>query len=235
MLQFARDTGIILAADVATLDDARRLAAICAQEEAVVAIKVGLSLALGHGLPEVVRAVRAFTAAPIIYDHQKAATDIPATGKLLARVCHEAGVDAVILFPQAGPASLEGFVTAVTEERMTPIVGLMMTHPAYLQSEGGYLADDSPEKIYQLARELGVTTFVLPGTKLSFVARFSKDLLGLAQATIMMPGIGSQGGDLRQALDAARPHRRYAIIGSHIYRAPNPAAALRKFALETLK
>ncbi len=100
-----------MAADVPTLDDLRRLAQTCAEHPEVVGVKVGFMLGLIYGLPAVVEAVKAVSNLPVIYDHQKAGTDIPQMGKPFARVCRDAGVAGVIFFPQAGPKTLEGFVT----------------------------------------------------------------------------------------------------------------------------
>jgi orotidine-5'-phosphate decarboxylase len=154
-------------------------------------------------------------------------------GKPFAKVCRDAGVRGVIFFPQAGPKTLEGFVTAAFDAGLTPIVGLVMTHDAYLESEGGYIVDEAPERMAETAVKLGVTDFVLPGTKPEVVKRFAAGALsGVKAASIMMPGIGSQGGSLATAFDAARPHRRFAIIGSAVYGAKDPRAALQGFIRE---
>jgi orotidine-5'-phosphate decarboxylase len=136
-------------------------------------------------------------------------------GKPFAKVCREAGVMGVIFFPQAGPKSLEGFVTAAFDLELTPIVGLVMTHDAYLESEGGYIVDGAPDRMADAAIKLGVTDFVLPGTKLEIVKRFAVGRLSsVKSASVMMPGIGSQGGSLKTAFAAAMPCRRFAIVGS---------------------
>jgi len=227
-------SGIILAADVETLEELSELAKIAAQAPSVAAIKVGFILGLRFGLKTVVDTVREVSRLPLIYDHQKAGTDIPQMGKPFANCCATAGVDGVIIFPHAGPRTLEGFVRAAFECGLTPIVGLVMTHPAYLQSEGGYIANDAPDSICRTALELGVTNFILPGTKTDFVRQFAQGPLAEVKGvTTMMPGIGSQGGSIAAAFEAAAPHARFAIIGSAIYSAKDPMAALKKFSEET--
>jgi orotidine-5'-phosphate decarboxylase len=226
-------TGIILAADVAELADVRRLAELGAEVPEVVGLKVGFTLALRHGLGVVVNAVKEVSQLPVIYDHQKAATDIPAMGAPFAAACRAGGVEGVIFFAQAGPRTLEAFVAAAFDHGLSPIVGLAMTHPAYLQSEGGFIADDAPDRICKIAIEMGVRHYVLPGTKTDLVARFAGGpLKAVSGATIMMPGIGSQGGTIASAFQAAAPHGRFAIVGSAIYRAPGPRAALLAMAEE---
>jgi orotidine-5'-phosphate decarboxylase len=181
----------------------------------------------------VVEAVAKCSALPVVYDHQKAGTDIPQMGKPFAKVCRDSGVKGVIFFPQAGPKTLEGFVKAAFDAGLTPIVGLVMTHEAYLASEGGYILNEAPERMAEAAIGLGVTDFVLPGTKPEIVRRFAVGSLSrVSTASIMMPGIGSQGGSLDAAFGAARPHRRFAIIGSAVYGAKDPRGTLQNFILE---
>ncbi len=231
-----KSKGIIVAADVSTIADLGQLAGISSQVPEVVAIKVGFSLALRYGLPSVVSSVNEVCTLPVIYDHQKAATDIPAMGKPFAKICHESGVQGVIFFPQAGPKTLEAFVSSAFDLGLVPIVGLAMTHEAYLQSEGGYIDDNAPELICKIAIANGVRNFVLPGTKPDITKNFSKNFLTPIQpAIIMMPGIGSQGGSIDHAFEAAKGHYPFAIIGSAIYNAPDPQKALEKFATEMEK
>src|SRR4051812_4749951 len=69
------------------------------------AYKIGAALALSEGLRSVVKIARKYTQKPLIYDHQKAGTDIPDTGKQFASTIKSCGIDAVILFPFAGPTT----------------------------------------------------------------------------------------------------------------------------------
>jgi orotidine-5'-phosphate decarboxylase len=226
--------GIILAADMDGLKELRRVLSDVSVIPEIAAIKLGFSLALRAGLSVVVNTVREISPLPIIYDHQKAGTDIPQMGRPFAVLCRDAGVIGVIFFPQAGPKTFEAFVSGAIDENLIPIVGLVMSHPAYLQSEGGYIVDDAPKRMAEKALQLGVTNFVLPGTKPKVVREFARGLLINTQVTIMMPGIGSQGGSLQEACTACTPHRSYPIIGSAIYGAENPLNAAMSFA-EQLK
>jgi orotidine-5'-phosphate decarboxylase len=227
--------GIILAADVNDLDKLRGLVDQISGISEIVAIKLGFSLALRFGLSNVVKAMRKTSTLPVIYDHQKAGTDIPQMGAPFAALCREAGIDGVIFFPQAGPRTLEGFVSGAIAEKIVPIVGLVMSHPAYLKSEGGYIVDDAPMRMAEKSLELGVTNFVLPGTKPKIVQEFAHGVLAKTEVAIMMPGIGWQGGSLRGACQAAAPHRSFPIIGSAIYAAGDPKSAASGFATELKK
>ena len=227
------ERGIILSADVPTTDDLRILAELGNRVAEVVAIKVGFSLALRYGLRSLVSVVNEACDLPVIYDHQKAATDIPAMGKPFAETCYEAGVKGVIFFPQAGPKTLEAFVVGAFECGLTPIVGLVMTHLTYLHSEGGFITDDAPDRICKIAVDLNVGNFVLPGTKPNIITRFAEGpLSAIRPVAIMMPGIGSQGGSISIALQATRGHYSFPIIGSAICNSSNPEAVLARFASE---
>ena len=218
---------------MSTIADLSQLADISSKVHEVVAIKVGFSLALRKGLHSVVSAVNEVCSLPVIYDHQKAGTDIPAMGKPFAEACSDAGVQGVIFFPQAGPKTLEAFVTSAFDFGLVPIVGLVMTHQAYLQSEGGFIIDDAADIICKIAIDSGVRSFVLPGTKPDVVKDFAEGALASIQpATIMMPGIGSQGGSIASAFGACQEHNPFGIIGSAVYNAPDPKTALAQFAVE---
>src|SRR3989338_6784099 len=87
------------------------------------AYKIGFELGLKYGLPKIVQVCRKHTKKPLIYDHQKAATDVPFTGEGFAKVCSEAGIDAVILFPQAGPQTERSWIEACKKVGLGVIVG----------------------------------------------------------------------------------------------------------------
>ncbi len=228
-ISWPRDTGVIISADVTSLEALVAIIALAGTSAKVVAIKVGFTLVLRFGLRRVVKEIKTRSSLPVIYDHQKGGTDIPEMGLPFASACGDSGVDGVIFFPQSGPRTLEAFVRTAIQEGLLPIVGLVMTHSGYLVSEGGYIADSAADDIYRIATNLGVSTFVLPGTKPELVRTFAAKLAqDVPDATIMMPGIGSQGGDVSTSFEAARPVRHFAIIGSSIYAATDPRQALTK-------
>lgn len=201
---------IIPALDVTDLQRLRQLITDIDSHPLIYGYKVGFSLGLTFGLPRVLEEIRAVSAKPVIYDHQKAATDIPDTGELFARVMKESGLDEVILFPQAGPATEEAWIAAIQEAGMKVIVGGIMTHPRYRESEGGYLKDEAVVEMYRLAYGAGVRDFVVPLTK----PQATKEIYvkaGLDDSChFYSPGFGKQGGD-PAAFDFLQMH--YLIIG----------------------
>ncbi len=228
--------GVIPACDVRDLRTLRTLVEATCELEGIVGYKIGARLGLTYGLPQLVGAIEEYTALPVIYDHQKAGTDIPEMGEQFAAVCADAGVSGVIIFPQAGPATESAFIDALFAEHLVPIVGGEMTHPGYLTNEGGYLRDDAPGAMYTLAAERGVTQFIVPGNKPAVMNRYHHLLSGLVtEPAYSMPGIGRQGGDIRSAFTALEGAPAYAIIGASIYTAEDMTAAARRFCDEALR
>jgi orotidine-5'-phosphate decarboxylase len=234
---FNRRYGLILSLDVSTIIEAENIARLSLKVDEIVGFKIGFTLWLRHGLTKVTQSLKNINPLPVIYDHQKAGSDIPQMGRVFAETCKDGGVDAVIFFPQAGPKTLIAFVEGAFNTNMIPIIGGVMTHQAYLKSEGGFIADESVEKIYQMGIELGVKNFVLPGTKPDIINKIAQGVLGgsLKPLTLMMPGFGTQGGSIKEAFEAAAGHYVFPIVGSAIYKASSPEAVALEMAQELKK
>jgi orotidine-5'-phosphate decarboxylase len=215
------DVRIIPALDVTDLDRVSAIAEAIGQHPGVYGFKVGFSLGLTHGLPAVVARIRAASDKPVIYDHQKAATDIPDTGVLFARTLADAGIDEGILFPQAGPVTLAAWVDALQEAGLKVIVGGLMTHAAYQASEGGFLRDDGILQIYRDAAAKGVRAFVVPLTKPDAVRRIAEEIGDAGEVEFYSPGYGKQGGD---PAGLGFLTRLNLIVGRSLLSAEDPAA-----------
>lgn len=222
--------GIVIACDVIELHELRELVEETNDVDGVVGYKVGFSTCLTHGLVSVMKEIRNLTGKFVIYDHQKAATDIPATGKLFAAVCKRAQLDGAILFPFAGPETQKLWIAALLQEGIKPIVGALMTHPKFLNREGGYIVDAAPETIFKIALAEGVDYFVLPGTKLELANALAVSLG--EKARFFIPGVGSQGGTITKIAEQLPLERCFPIVGSAIYNARGKRKAAKAFALE---
>ncbi len=225
-----RNKSIIPACDV-SVDKLEALVKATADMPEIGGYKLGMIVALSVGLPQAVETVRRHSDKPILYDHQKAATDIPETGHPFARVCKHAGVDAVILFPQAGPVTEKAWIRAAKEEGLGVIVGGLMTHQRYTIGEGGYVGDEEVVEMYLNAVKEGVTDFVVPGTKIEAIHKIREMLEheGI-EPTLYSPGLIKQGGDIREVCKAAG-ERWHAFIGRALY----DSADMRKAAEELVK
>jgi len=213
---------VIVAADISNFAELRDLARAVKGVPGIGGFKIGFRMAF----KDILTAVRIIrwnhrSDIPIIYDHQKAGNDIPDMGRGFAEDLKGAGVDAVILFPFAGPVTQEVWTKDCFNVGLQVLTGGMMTHPKFLVSEGGYIANDAPEKIFRLACQLGVNHFVVPGNKLrwlNFLRRILVRELGKDGFVLYAPGFITQKGDISECGKSAG-NEWHAIVGSAIYKA----------------
>ncbi|MDP3990329.1 MAG: orotidine 5'-phosphate decarboxylase / HUMPS family protein [archaeon] len=221
----SQDRSIIPACDV-SLEVYLKIVKETGDIDAVSAYKIGFELGLLYGLPDIVAIAREHGNKKIIYDHQKAGTDIPDTGKSFMKVMKQAGVDAVILFPQAGPKTQKAWINAAQDLDLGVIVGGLMTHPQYIRSEGGYISDEAIMEIYLNAVDEGVTNFVVPGNKVNDLTALMEELERVVVDPVLYsPGLVTQGGDISDAGRAAG-EKWHAIVGRGIYQAEDMKQAV---------
>jgi orotidine-5'-phosphate decarboxylase len=240
---FPRKHGIVVACDVKDLLVLEELVRATSDVDGIVGYKVGSILALRYGLSQVVEKISSQTDLPIIYDHQKLGSDIPEiSGGEILEVLKEASIKGVIIFPEAGPETLRSAILGSENSKtkdvvkgclrlgLVPMVGGEMTHKAYLVSDGGYISDDAPKRIYADAARFGVEYFIIPGTKIDRMRQYCQELEKTVRPQFLFPGIGKdyQGGDIRTAFEAVRPHNSYAIVGREIYMAKEVKSAARR-------
>ncbi len=219
------DLKIVPALDVLELDRARKLVEAVSDLKVVYGFKVGFPLALTYGIGRVVETLKEISDKPVIYDHQKGATDIPDTGDLFAEALLRGGINEAILFPQAGLKTLAAWVKALESREIKVIVGGIMTHAGYLASEGGFLLDSGVLSIYGKAAEMGVRAFVVPLTRVEVVRSINQSLRPFAPYEFYSPGFGAQGGKVE---DIASIGKLNVIIGRSLLRAEDPASYICK-------
>ena len=220
-----RDRSVIPACDVETLEQFEELVKTTADVDGIGGYKFGFELGLGFGLPAVVAIARKYTDKPIIYDHQKAGTDIPDTGKNFARVVKKSGVDTVIFFPQAGPETERAWIYHALDNGLKVIVGGRMTHPAYTVSEGGFITDEGALEMYRIAARVGVKDFVVPGNKPEAIRQIRELVESEGVSPVFYaPGFIAQGGKIEDAANVAGD-RFHGIVGRGIYQAKDKRAA----------
>lgn len=210
---------IVPAVDVYTLNELETIVKETCNFSVIGAYKVGFTLVLKYGLFAVVDKIRKFTDKPIIYDHQKAGTDIPDIGPKFMSICKTSGVDAVIIFPQSGPKTQEHWIKAAQGNNLNIIVGGLMTHEAYVRSEGGYICDDAINDIYVKAIELGVRDFVVPGNKKDKLIKIKdifNTILNEKEVNLYSPGFIKQGGKISETADIVSNSPWHTIIGRAI-------------------
>lgn len=220
MTIIANNRSLVVAADVRSSHDFHQLAEALKGVSGIGGIKYGKRLAI-RDLQQSVKIGRFFLPHCVtIYDGQKEGTDIPEMGDAFAEDMKEAGIDAAILFPFAGPITQERWTKACMRLGIKVIIGSVMTHQMFLAKEGGYLADDAPERMFKLACDTGVTDFVVPGTKLNWVIQIREwvsDKLGEGNYALYSPGFITQGGDIGECGKVAG-NKWHPIVGSAIYK-----------------
>ena len=220
-----RDRSVIPACDVATLEDFEEIVKGTAEIDGIGGYKVGFELGLGYGLGKVMEVARKYTNKPVIYDHQKAGTDIPDTGKNFAEVCKRAGVDAVIFFPQSGPETERAWIYHALDRGLNVIVGGRMTHPAYAVSEGGFITDEGALEMYRIAARAGINNFVVPGNKPTVITQVREVVEAEGVNPVFYaPGFIAQGGSISDATKVAGS-KFHGIVGRGIYQATDKKAA----------
>jgi|GEM_PF-141554 orotidine-5'-phosphate decarboxylase len=215
------ERSIIPACDISDIQAFEVLVRETSKVEGIGGYKIGFELALGYGLPRVVETARKYTDKPLIYDHQKAGTDIPDTGKKFMTVNKKAGIDAVILFPQSGPETERAWIYRALDNSLGVIVGGRMTHPAYSVSEGGFIADEGALEMYRIAARAGIRNFVVPGTKPDVIRIVNDVVRGEGVDPIFYaPGFGAQLGNFND-VKAVLGNNWHAIVGRAIVNAQN--------------
>jgi len=222
------DKSIIPSCDVPDLIKLKNLVKETCSVEGIGAYKIGLELCIPYGICPVIGIIRKYTNLPIIYDHQKAATDIPELGEKFAKAVK--GVDAVILFPLAGPETEIEWVKACKEAKLGIIVGGEMTHKGFLESEGGFISEAESLKIYEIAAKLGINDYVVPGNKPGRIRVYKAFLEARGIKPIFYsPGLIAQGGNIAESAEIAE--RWHAIVGRALYNSKN----INKTAKELVK
>lgn len=241
------DRSIVVAADVSGYDFFNLTKKLIGTSpvEGMGGIKIGFQVGLGIGLPGAVEMIKSgggYTHfkpgrnLAAIYDHQKAGTDIPDTGKNFARTMKEARVDAAILFPFSGPDVEESYISELQEQEVGVIVGAEMTHPGITGKES-YVKPDAFEKMFYKAIALGVRNFVVPGNKPERVRHWREYFereIGEGKFDLFAPGFVAQGGEITEAGKAAGKNW-HAIVGRGITQAADVRLAAEEHVQQILR
>ncbi|MEM2111304.1 MAG: hypothetical protein QXX08_05430 [Candidatus Bathyarchaeia archaeon] len=231
------DHSIVVACDVRSIQQFEDLIKKTHDVKGIGAYKVGSILTILYGLPVLVKKVREYTDLPVIYDHQKAMTDIQDLGRDFTITVKEAGANALIGFPQSGPTTEEAWIKACKDIGLEVIVGGEMTHPKYRRSEGGYIADECLDEMYLCAARLGVNNFVVPGNRAERVSHYRTLLEPIIGKTLTFyaPGFVTQGGAITDVARSAGGISWHAIVGRAIYEAKNIRMAAEEMASQLFR
>jgi len=232
-----QDKSVIVACDVETLTELEKLVNETCFVPGIGGYKFGFELVDNYTLKGVMNTISERTELPGIYDKQKGGTDIPKLGERFARNSAKAKVDAVILFPFGGRVTEVEWIKACQKENLTVLLGLDMTQEGFLVSDGGFVADDAPERAFKIAIENGVCDFVVPGNRPASVRKYRQqfvDGLGEDNFTLYAPGFIGQGGVITETGKVAGKNW-HAIVGSAIYKADDMETAAREVTSQIYK
>jgi orotidine-5'-phosphate decarboxylase len=234
---FGKEKGVVWAADVDP-DEFEPIMQQIGDADGLVGVKLGFELGLGLKLAEASKIVRAYSNADVLYDHQKAGNDIPDTSFNFVRAMIRGGVDGAILFPFTGPETQTAWTKALQSEELGVFTGAEMTHSRFRKVERGYIPDISLVRIIDLALDLGVNDFIVPGNKPKSVEKWRKRIQkvrGLGGFALAAPGFVDQGGSVTESGKAAG-ELWHPIIGRgiHANQRLNPRQAV-DFYTEQLK
>lgn len=204
---------IILALDVM---DGKEALEICEKlTPNINTIKIGYPLALAEGL-EIVQTLKENFAYQIICDFKVA--DIPATNEKICQETFKNGADAIICHGFVGKDSVSACKETAEDFGCEIFLLTEMSHPGakmFLQKDANAIA--------QMGVDMNIKNYVAPATRINRLKDI-REIVG-KEAYIISPGVGKQGGEIKETLKYANS----VIIGRSIYESDEPKAALENF------
>jgi orotidine-5'-phosphate decarboxylase len=191
------------------------------------AVKINHQLVLPLGLydfiQDIVREAKSHSL-PLIMDCK--ANDVEHTNRWIARHYFDAGFDALIANPFVGwEGGIEPIMSEAREQGKGVILLTYMSHPGAAEGYGQQvLAEKSkrPERQYLVfahrAVEWGADGVIAGATYPEKIREINQITDG--KVPIYSPGIGAQGGDVKEAMKAGC---KYAIIGRAIFESEDPS------------
>ncbi|MBP2171823.1 orotidine-5'-phosphate decarboxylase [Methanococcus voltae] len=212
---------LMLALDV--LDEFEAIKISEETSEYVDCIKIGYPLVLATDLG-IVKRIKDKTGKEVICDFKVA--DIPSTNEKIAKLTLNYA-DGIICQGFVGPDSVKAIMDVAKEynknDPKNPKKVIMVTE----MSHGGATSFMQPiaNEIAKMAGDLKVNGIVAPSTR---PARL-KELKEIANnAFVISPGVGAQGGDLKEVLKVL-DENDYVIVGRAIYLNENPKESAKKY------
>jgi len=163
--------------------------------------------------------------------------DIGNTNMITLQRLWQSGFDAVIANPIMGPENLSELVKNAHDSNRGVITLVHMSHPGAKLGYGLRVQDPSTKKMSNLHElflkwscSLHVDGIVVGATVPKLIELSSKKAKGRFE--IYSPGVGTQGGNPKDALDAGA---NYLIVGRAILNSKNPQLEAQKLHELTLK
>ena len=208
-------TGIIHALDVVELEKCIKIAQQV--EPFVDAIKLSWPFILKNG-GEGMLAVRDRIELPIVACFK--VVDIPEVSRDIVKLAIQYGANGITLQGFVGTDTMKECIELAHRLSAQTFMVTEMSHPGaveFIQPVG--------EKLAKMAKQLGSDGIVAPATRPENITRYRK-IVG-NEILIMSPGVGPQGGQLGDALQAGA---NFEVIGRRIYLASDPAKEAEQYA-----
>lgn len=229
-------TRTVLALDLEDSDASRLLersrGVLQSVGELICGVKINRQLVMALGLGAVSDSIITLAndfSLPTIMDAKL--NDVGHTNGFMARTYFDMGFDAVIASPVAG---WENGLDTVFEEAKPKKKGvILLTYMSNPGAEAFYsLVAQQPngqgKPVFEILTDLAIQWkaqgVIVGATQPRIISRV-RELAG-PSLPIYSPGVGTQGGDPRAALDAGST---YLIVGRSIYNSPEPAKAAMEF------
>ncbi|MFP3919086.1 orotidine-5'-phosphate decarboxylase [Lysinibacillus telephonicus] len=197
---------IILALD--TESKAEAIKVLDQTHDLIDVIKFNYPLILKEGL-SLISEIKQRYGLKILADFKVA--DVPVTNNRIVELVKKAGADAIMVHGFIGTDALLEIMNIANNE-IGVIIVTELTHPGGLEFTRPYSIDFA--NICSLIDAYGIQA---PGTRPDQINQL-RNTIG-EKKTIVSCGVGAQGGDFREVLNAGAD---FAIIGRAIYNAPNP-------------
>jgi len=175
--------------------------------------RVGPRVGLAYGLSKAVENIRKYDSKPIIYE--QTGIDTMESGMEFIRALRKAGVDAVIIFPQAGHEAERVWIEAALERDLGVIIGRPASRHKCLKSEGGYLMDNALLKTALNAADSGVRDFAISGSDPAEIMGMRKALQAWGTEPVFYSQDFLEEGGYMTDLAKAAGNRWHAIIKSY--------------------
>jgi orotidine-5'-phosphate decarboxylase len=196
-------------------------------KEYICGVKINRQLLLSLGLPtlrDIVSQAHEYSL-PVIMDAKL--NDVGHTNAFMMRSFVQAGFDAVIASPVPGwEDGMDSVFDLARKEGKAVILLVYMSNPGaerfYSMMVDGPRRKPIFEHFAELAVQWKAHGVVVGATRPAIISRV-RSLVG--KIAIYSPGIGTQGGDAREALDAGAT---YLIVGRTIFAAARPEEAARR-------
>ena len=181
----------------------------------VAGYKLGARPIIKNGLRDIAGLIKKQTSKPLLYDHQKFGNEIPEICSIdILDDIKDSGIDGIVILPLAGKKVLESIVKKCNKINLLPVVCGDLSYSGYFSSEGGYVENNTQQKIYIHAANLGVSHLIMSCNRIDRIKIYCNQLNAIiGQLKIFFTAISStECKELPDACSHIRQNKAYAIF-----------------------